>query len=191
MSQLIDLIPPPAQPASGFLHCHHYYVAISHYRKKDGSWERSFVQHYFDTPATSHQHQWENGHARIDALKNLLPGEYREEMHSLEKSHPHLLAHRYQHIVWAKYHVYGPPPTTQTTDAITTEPLSETDVYIPHVGDANPTAHYQAVLQTARPGATIEDCTFATNSYENAIELSHRILDEILHPYHLAWHERN
>ena len=187
---LIDLVQLPNQTDNnGYLHCHHYYTAISHYRQKDdGSWERSFIQHYYDLPARTHEEQLQNGHARVNALANLKHGEYRAEMHSVDLSHPHLLAQKHQHQKWATYHEYVAPPTTQTVDAITGKKLSKTSIFIVHAGDANPTTHYQAILQEILLGTTISDCTFTTNTFENAIDLAHRIIDEILHPYHLAYH---
>lgn len=204
---LIDLVQIPDQAAPAVCaasgceepagHCLHYYVAISHYRRDAaaGLWERSFIQVYKDDPACSHDHQLANGHARVDALANLSHGAFDEKLMNPDGTmHVWTDSQMARHRLLAEYHPNDgiSAKNLPTMDAITGLALSN-DIFVPHVGDANPTDHYQeilrrGVLNLTGQNLTVDQLTFGTATFENALVLAHRIIDEVLHPNHVAYH---
>lgn len=146
---------------------HRFGVGISHYRKdRNGVWIRSYIQVFQTFHCCSRDHALQVAHANVDNLKNLPFGTYNATLHNPANEQTHETCQKN-----VEYNADGlmPESALPKVDAITGEVLTN-DVYIPHVDDSTRGTHYQAVLGV----------TLGAGTLDNAIELAHRILDEVL-----------
>lgn len=149
---------------------HRFGVGISHYRRdgETGEWTRSYVQVFKTFHCCTRPHALEVAHSNVDSLKSLPFGQYDQAVHNpvMEQSHQVARAN-------VEYNQDGllPESALPTVDALTGEKL-ENDRYLPHVDDSTRGLTYQSILGS--------HATLGTATLEGAIELCHRLLDEVL-----------
>ncbi len=146
---------------------HRFGVGISHYHFDGTQWTRSYVQVFKTFHCCSRDHALEVAHSNADALKSLPFGQYDPAVHNpvMEQSHEVARAN-------VEYNQDGllPESALPAIDALTGAKLGD-DRYLPHVDDSSRGLIYQHLT-----GGVI----LGTGTLEGAIELCHRLLDEVL-----------
>lgn len=152
-------------------------VGISHYQKRnDGSVWKSYVQVHETMYCSSRDKAVQAAHARIDKHASMPHGEYNKEVLNPANEFADAVVkgateYHLSPVAWA---------SLPQVDAITNTKIT-TDVYVPHVDDSSRGMCYQDIILSNRKlQGDFGTVTVGTSTLENAIKLSHKIVDDVI-----------